>query len=140
MREARAWFVREFNPATVEELAALAAGPKNPWIRMVVGYWEMAASLVVHGAIHRDMFLASSAEMLTTFAKLEPFLGPLREDTPGTLKTWGRLFCARSRASTNVWRRCVSSFARQRPSSTARNLELGHFSKQTLSAPNVRLE
>ena len=83
LREARAWFVREFNPATVEELAALASGPKNPWIRMVVGYWDMAASLVVHGAIDREMFLASSSEMLTTFAKLEPFLGPLRDDTPG---------------------------------------------------------
>jgi quinol monooxygenase YgiN len=83
LREARAWFVREFNPATVEELAVLASGPKNPWIRMVVGYWDMAASLVVHGAIDRDMFLASNSEMLSTFAKLEPFLGPLRDDTPG---------------------------------------------------------
>ena len=90
LREARAWFVREFNPATVEELAALASGPKNPWIRMVVGYWDMAASLVVHGAIDREMFLASSSEMLTTFAKLEPFLGPLRDDTRGTGVHGGR--------------------------------------------------
>lgn len=83
LREARAWFVREFNPATLEELGALASGPRNPSIRMVLGYWDMAASLVTSGAIDRDMFLASSQEMLTTFAKVEPFLDALREDTPG---------------------------------------------------------
>jgi hypothetical protein len=83
LREARAWFVREFNPATLEELAALASGPRNPWIRMVLGYWDMAASLVNFGAIDRDMFLASNQEMLTTFAKVEPFLRELREDSPG---------------------------------------------------------
>jgi quinol monooxygenase YgiN len=83
LREARAWFIREFNPATLEELGALASGPKNAWIRMVLGYWDMAASLVTGGAIDRDLFLASNQEMLTTFAKVEPFLDALRHDTPG---------------------------------------------------------
>lgn len=86
LREARAWFTREFNPTTLEELGALASGPKNAWIRMVLGYWDMAASLVTAGAIDRDLFLASNQEMLTTFAKVEPFLDALREDTPGFIE------------------------------------------------------
>ena len=135
LREARAWFVREFNPATVDELAALASGPKNPWIRMVVGYWEMAASLVVHGAIDRDMFLASSSEMLTTFAKLEPFLGPLREDTPG----YAEYMEAVLRPIPGIDERMAAlrqSFARQRQSSIARSPRffIGHSQTSAVGA------
>ena len=78
LREARAWFLRDFNPQTLEEALALAGGPKNDWFRMVVGYWDMAASLVVHGAIDGDMFRAANTEMVATFAKLEPFIADLR--------------------------------------------------------------
>ena len=42
---------------------------------MVVGYWDMAASLVVFEAIDQKMFSASSGELLGVFAKVEPFLG-----------------------------------------------------------------
>jgi hypothetical protein len=78
LREARAWFLRDFNPQTVEEALTLAGGPKNDWFRMVVGYWDMAASFVVHGAIDGDMFRAANTEMVATFAKLEPFTADLR--------------------------------------------------------------
>lgn len=78
LREARAWFLRDFNPQTLEEALALAGGPHNDWFRMVVGYWDMASSFVVHGAIDGDMFRAANTEMVATFAKLEPFLGDIR--------------------------------------------------------------
>ena len=78
LRDARAWFLRDFNPQTLEDALALASGPKNDWFRMVVGYWDMAASLVVHGAIDPDMFRAANTEMVATFAKLQPFLDDLR--------------------------------------------------------------
>lgn len=78
LREARAWFLRDFNPQTLEEALALAGGPRNDWFRMVVGYWDMAASFVVHGAIDGDMFRAANTEMVATFAKLEPFLPDIR--------------------------------------------------------------
>ena len=78
LRDARAWFLRDFNPQTLEDALALAAGPKNDWFRMVVGYWDMAASFVVHGAIDPDMFRAANTEMVATFAKLQPFLEDLR--------------------------------------------------------------
>lgn len=78
LREARAWFLRDFNPQTLEEALGLAGGPKNDWFRMVVGYWDMAASLVVHGAIDADMFRAANTEIVATFAKIEPFIADLR--------------------------------------------------------------
>lgn len=78
LREARAWFLRDFNPQTFEEMLALVSGPRNDWYRMVIGYWDMAASFVVHGAIDADMFRTANTEMVATFAKLEPFLEDLR--------------------------------------------------------------
>ena len=45
---------------------------------MVVGYWDMAASLVVFEAIDPKIFNASSGELLGVFAKVEPFLAQLR--------------------------------------------------------------
>jgi hypothetical protein len=78
LREARAWFLRDFNPQTLEEALTLAGGPRNDWFRMVIGYWDMAASFVVHGAIDSDMFRAANTEMVATFAKLQPFLDDIR--------------------------------------------------------------
>src|SRR5215510_863657 len=78
LRQARAWFLTDFNPATLEELLAEASGEKNAWFRMVIGYWEMAASFVTFGAIDADMFRASNTEILATFAKIEPFLSVFR--------------------------------------------------------------
>jgi hypothetical protein len=78
LREARAWFIREFNPETSEELAALVSGERNASFRMVVGYWDMAASLVTTGAIDGDAFRAAHGEIFATFAKVQPFVAKMR--------------------------------------------------------------
>lgn len=78
LREARAWFLSEFNPESLAELAALAGGERNASFRMVLGYWEMAASLVTGGAIDREAFTAAHGEVFATFAKVQPFLDELR--------------------------------------------------------------
>ena len=87
LRQARAWFGAEFNPTTFEDFGRLA-GEKNAWFRMVVSYWEMAASLVTTGAIDPVMFRASSGEMVAVFAKVEPLLAQMREryDAPEFLQ------------------------------------------------------
>ena len=79
LREARAWFSAEFNPTTLEEVSETVMGEKSAWFRMVVGYWDMAASLVVFEAVDQKMFNASSGELLGVFAKMEPFLSELRQ-------------------------------------------------------------
>lgn len=79
LREARAWFSGEFAPTTLEDVIQTVMGEKSAWFRMVVGYWDMAASLVVFEAIDQKIFNASGDELLSVFAKIEPFLGEMRE-------------------------------------------------------------
>ncbi len=79
LREARTWFVREFHPETIDDVKAALASEHNPKIRMVVGYWDMAASLVTHGAIDRQMFLDANGEIFATFSKIHPLLAQIRE-------------------------------------------------------------
>jgi hypothetical protein len=75
MREAREWFFREFHP---ESAAEVAEGNYNPYLRMVLSYWDMAASLVNHGAIAVEFFNDANGEHFPVFAKVEPFLQELR--------------------------------------------------------------
>lgn len=82
LREARNWFLREFHPDTIDDVKTMMAGPHNPHYRMVVGYWDMAASLVSHGAIDRQMFLDANGEIFATFAKIHPLLAEVRAFSP----------------------------------------------------------
>ena len=81
LREARHWFLQDFNPETLEELIVIASGERNASFRMVLGYWEMAASLVTTGAIDATAFLAAHGEIFGTFSKVQPFLAQLRVAT-----------------------------------------------------------
>lgn len=78
MREARNWFF-SFNPQTPNDFMDVLLGDKSGYYRMVVSYWDMAASLVNHGAIDADMFNDANGEHIFVFAKIEPFLPALRE-------------------------------------------------------------
>lgn len=90
LREARQWFLQDFNPETLEELLAIAGGARNPSFRMVLGYWDMAASLVTTGAIDPAAFLAAHGEVFATFSKVHPFLAQLRQIT-GEPDLWKHL-------------------------------------------------
>jgi len=87
MREARN-FIMGFNPISVEEYMAGMMGPNSGHIRMVVSYWEMAASFVVSGAIDANMFDETAGEHILVFGKIEPFLPQLRlaMGNPGMFK------------------------------------------------------
>jgi hypothetical protein len=78
LREARQWYFAEFNPETFAEFAAIVSGERNASFRMVLGYWDMAASLVTTGAIEAEAFRAAHGEIVSTFAKVQPFLAELR--------------------------------------------------------------
>ncbi len=78
LRRARSWFITEFHPASADEYFATLTSDKNAWMRMVIGYWDMAASMVTHGAIDRDMFLAAHTEIIGAFAKAHPYLAEVR--------------------------------------------------------------
>lgn len=78
LREARGWFLNDFNPESLPELIAVVSGERNASFRMVLGYWDMAASLVTTGAIDGDAFRAAHGEIFATFSKIHPFLAELR--------------------------------------------------------------
>jgi hypothetical protein len=78
LREARAWFVVEFNPESSADFVAMVSGERNAAFRMVLGYWDMAASLVTSGAIDGDAFRAAHSEIFATFSKIQPFLAEMR--------------------------------------------------------------
>lgn len=79
LREARTWVIRSFNPQSVEDFDAILKTDEYVYVRMVVSYWDMAASFVVHGAIDPDMFRAVSGEMLAVFCKVEHMIDEVRE-------------------------------------------------------------
>ena len=79
LREAREWFLRDFNPETYAEFVEIISGVRNSSFRMVLGYWDMAASLVTADAIDADAFRAAHGEVFATFGKVQPFLDALRK-------------------------------------------------------------
>lgn len=79
MREARNW-IFSFNPTSVDEYWQTMMDPQvGAYLRMVTSYWDMAASLVNHGAIDADMFNDTVGEHIMVFAKIQPLLPELRE-------------------------------------------------------------
>lgn len=83
MRQARDWFATSFNAETREELDLLCAqgSEENTSFRMVVGYWDMAASFIVNGILHRELFFESGWEMLLCWEKIHRLVPVLREQS-----------------------------------------------------------
>jgi hypothetical protein len=84
MRKARNWWAASFWPQNADDFLKLAwamGTPENNWLRQVTGYWSMAASFVLQGALNADLFLqpAVSGEMFIVFAKVQPFIEELRK-------------------------------------------------------------
>ncbi len=84
MRKARSWWLTQFWPASADDFIQIASNlgaQENNWLRQVGGYWSMAASFALSGALNADLFLqpAVSGEMYFLFAKLHPFLKEIRE-------------------------------------------------------------
>ncbi len=79
MREARNWMISFFPESGQDIVQALMNTETSAFYRMVMSYWDMAASFVNHGAIEEEMFTDANAEHFVVFAKIEPFLPELRE-------------------------------------------------------------
>jgi hypothetical protein len=76
LRKARHFMIFEFHPKTLEELRAVSrdvTAPENVWWRQTVSYWEMAASLVLRGAVDAELFLDSNGEGIVVYAKFHHF-------------------------------------------------------------------
>src|SRR5580698_8829289 len=85
MREARAWITGEFWPASAEEFFAVSGNPAHPHnahFRQVTSYWEMAAAMVLHGAVSAELFVDCNGEGFFLLAKFAHILEAIREKNP----------------------------------------------------------
>jgi hypothetical protein len=81
MRKARTWFASTCKGVhTYEALMAIAPGgsDENASFRMVVSYWDLVASFVASGVLHRELFFQSGRELLVVWVRLRQLLPALR--------------------------------------------------------------
>jgi hypothetical protein len=102
MREARAWMTGEFWPDTAEDFFAVALNPAHPHnahFRQVITYWEMAAAMVLHGAVSAELFVDCNGEGFFLLAKFAHILDAIREKNPYFLNKTSELINRFSAAS-----------------------------------------
>ena len=85
MREARNW-MWTFKPSSYADFKATVMGPDSAKMRMVLGYWDMGAALVNHGAIDEAMFNDTNGEYVSAYMKIKPFLAEMQAEMPGAFK------------------------------------------------------
>jgi len=78
MREARNWYFRDFNPESFADFTNALFSEHSGHLRMVISYWDMAASLVHNGAVSLELFSEANGEHIGVFSKIEPLLGEIR--------------------------------------------------------------
>ncbi|MGC6489645.1 MAG: DUF4760 domain-containing protein [Planctomycetota bacterium] len=80
MRESRDAINADFWPQRAEEAVAVLSPehPLNRAYRQTSTYWEMVYGMAKHGIVHTDYLLENTGEGMLLYAKVEPFLAPLR--------------------------------------------------------------
>jgi hypothetical protein len=104
MRKARDWFVMQFHPGSIQDFTDTMMSDKGAYFRMVTSYWDMAASLVNHGAIDEQMFTDANGEHMVVFAKIEPYLAEMRaaSGSPQYLQNLEKLVMRKPDAKENL--------------------------------------
>ncbi len=81
MREAREWFMRNFRPNSLEAMATLAppGSAADASVRMLISYWEMAASIVNRGLIDEEFFFENTGEQWAVWGRIRSLVPAIRE-------------------------------------------------------------
>jgi len=80
LRAARAWFTANFFAQSVgEAMEKYPPGSEpNAYFRMVLSYWDMAASFVAKGVLHEELFFENNSEMLFVWERARSFIEDFR--------------------------------------------------------------
>ncbi|MGB0036933.1 MAG: hypothetical protein WBP79_15795 [Candidatus Acidiferrales bacterium] len=80
LREAREWFMNQFQPANAEDVMKLCppGSQENAYMRMVLSYWEMVASIANRSLIDEEFFFENSGEQWVVWERVKPILGAWR--------------------------------------------------------------
>jgi hypothetical protein len=84
LRAARKFIGMDFWPKDIEELRAVSRAmgtAENAYWRQAMSYWEMAASLVLRGAVDPDLFLDTNGEGLFLYAKFHHWHAETEKET-----------------------------------------------------------
>jgi hypothetical protein len=130
MRKARAWMTGEFWPATADEFFAVASNPGDPhnaWLRQVLTYWEMAAAMVLHGAVSAELFVDCNAEGFFLLAKFSPILEGIRQKNPFFLTKTSELI-TRFSAAAQRYEAALKNVSARRNSLPAKQEAHGQYS------------
>jgi hypothetical protein len=99
LRKARSWFLSSFSVASPEEMMQKYpfGSQENTHARMVISYWDMAASFVTAGVLNQELFFQSGGELLIVWEKIRPLLDGFRQMTKNphawsNLETVGNAF------------------------------------------------
>jgi hypothetical protein len=83
MRAARKFVVGEFWPQNYDEFIKLMTSfgtEQNAWFRQVLTYWNMAAAMVLQGAINEELFFATNGEPYFLWAKFGQYIPQARKE------------------------------------------------------------
>src|ERR1700738_626391 len=72
LRQARSWFVEHFHPKTPEDMMQKypQSSEENTYIRMVISYWEMVASIVNRALIDDELFFEINGELWVVWDRM----------------------------------------------------------------------
>ena len=72
LRKARAWFSSSFRVRMMDDFTRLCpvGSDENASYRMVLTYWEMVASFVTSGVLHKELFFQSGRELLFCWTRV----------------------------------------------------------------------
>ena len=82
LRQARAWFLSEFKPASWAEIKSrwLTHTEEDRHFRMTVSYWEMVGTLVNRGVLHPELFFDHTGEDIVTWDRCKGWIADARAD------------------------------------------------------------
>jgi hypothetical protein len=80
LREAREWMSVNFHPSSPEDAMRLVppGSKENGYMRMVLGYWEMVASIANRGLVDEELLFENSGEQWGVWEQVKPLVGTWR--------------------------------------------------------------
>ncbi|HET7214988.1 MAG TPA: hypothetical protein VFL79_15475 [Terriglobia bacterium] len=81
LRRAREWFALELRAESAEDFMKKypPGSEQDAYFRMVVTYWEMAASIVNNGLIKQDFFFQNTAEFFGVWERIRHLMPDARK-------------------------------------------------------------
>lgn len=146
LREARDWFANNFNVKTPEDMMRVCppGSRENANMRMVLGYWDMVASIANRGLIDEDFFFENTGEQWGVFEQVKTVLPAWRamfsspeflsnlEENCRRLEAWRE---KRNPGSNEAIRKMMAQFRQTAQTNTAQ-AAAGSEAAQAASATN----